>query len=179
MQQHTNQGDILTSYDGQTVEILNTDAEGRLILMDALTYIQKEYKPDVLIDLATLTGACVVALGHHYTAGMALEKGQELLKSLVDSGKKTGDDVWPLPMTKTHQDHMKSEIADLKNISAANVLAGSSTAGAFLSYFVDKELPWVHLDIAGSAWWTKFHDCHPAGATGAGVRILSNYIMNI
>jgi leucyl aminopeptidase len=148
-------GDLVTACNGRTIEILNTDAEGRLILADALAHAVKTIKPDAMIDLATLTGAVVVALGHELTGAMGNDEA--LIEELVASGKTTGEGVWPLPTLPHHKQDMKGTVGDLRNISSPGTGAGSSTGGAFLSYFVD-DTPWVHLDIAGSAWGATDRD---------------------
>ncbi|MFK7851794.1 MAG: leucyl aminopeptidase [Akkermansiaceae bacterium] len=167
-------GDIVTASNGLTIEVLNTDAEGRLILADALAYADKTIKPDAMIDLATLTGAVVVALGHELTGVMG--NNEALIQALVASGKKTSEAVWHLPMTDFHKKDMKGAVGDLKNIGGGGTGAGSSTAGAFLSHFVG-ETPWAHLDIAGTAWGATDRDYQggPRG-TGVGVRLLLDYI---
>ena len=167
--------DIITSYSKKTVEILNTDAEGRLVLADALHYAT-EKKPECIIDLATLTGAIVAALGYDY-AGLFTEN-EELAQKLMEAGKVSGDEVWRMPLTEKHRDRMKSDIADLKNISASSCGAGSATAAGFLSHFVGKE-KWAHIDIAGAGWYTPGKTYHtPGGFTGYGVKILVEFIKN-
>jgi leucyl aminopeptidase len=163
-------GDILTSYSGKTIEIINTDAEGRLVLADALTYAC-EQGPKEVIDLATLTGACVVALGHYASGAFGDERIVERLKHV---GALTGDRVWPLPLYDEYGDDMKSEVADIKN--SGGRWGGASTAAAFLKFFVKKGVAWAHLDIAGTAWTTKPQPYHPVGATGAGVRVVTEYL---
>jgi leucyl aminopeptidase len=163
-------GDILTSYSGKTIEIINTDAEGRLILADALTYAC-ELKPKEVIDLATLTGACVVALGHYASGAFGDERILERLKRI---GEATGDRAWPLPVYDEFGDDMKSEVADIKN--SGGRWGGASTAAAFLKFFVKKGIAWAHLDIAGTAWTMKTLPYHPVGATGAGVRLVTEYL---
>ncbi|CAN5814574.1 leucyl aminopeptidase [soil metagenome] len=163
-------GDILTSYSGKTIEIINTDAEGRLILADALTYAC-EQDPKEIIDLATLTGACVVALGHHASGAFGDERMVERLKQV---GAATGDRAWPLPLYDEYGDDMKSEVADIKN--SGGRWGGASTAAAFLKFFVKEGVAWAHLDIAGTAWTTKAQPYHPVGATGAGVRLVTEYL---
>jgi leucyl aminopeptidase len=164
-------GDILRSYSGKTIEIINTDAEGRLILADALAYAA-EQDPVEIIDLATLTGACVVALAD--TASGAFGE-DELVSRLVEVGKRTGDRAWPLPVFEEFGDKMKSEVADIKN-SSGDAWGGASNAAAFLKFFVQDEIPWAHLDIAGTAWVNKPKPYHPLGATGAGVRLVTEYL---
>ena len=167
-------GDIVTASNGLTIEVLNTDAEGRLILADALAYADKTIKPDAMIDLATLTGAVVVALGHELTGVMG--NNEALIQALVASGKTTGEAVWPLPIIDFHKEDMKGSVGDLKNISGAGTGAGSSTAGAFLSNFVG-ETPWAHLDIAGTAWGATDRDYQGGSlGTGVGVRLLLDYL---
>jgi len=163
-------GDIIKSYKGVTIEVLNTDAEGRIILADALAYAA-EKKPAAIIDLATLTGACVIALGSQATGLMGSD--DPLQKALEKSGEATGDRVWRLPMYEEYQEQIKSEIADIKNIGGRE--AGTITAACFLSRFVE-DIPWAHLDIAGTAWNMKGTDISARGATGAGVRLLVDYL---
>ncbi len=163
-------GDIITSYKGITIEVQNTDAEGRIILSDALAYTA-EQKPAEIIDFATLTGACVIALGAHATG--LLGTAEKVKKDLKTSGEHTHDRVWELPMHEEYQEQIKSDIADIKNIGGRD--AGTITAACFLSRFVD-DIPWVHLDIAGTAWNMKGTDISPKGATGAGVRLLVDYL---
>ena len=167
-------GDLVTAGNGMTIEVLNTDAEGRLILADALVYAGKKVKPDAIIDLATLTGAMVVALGHEITGAMGND--EDLLDALVESGKATSEAVWPMPIIDLHKEDMKGTVGDLKNIGSPSTGAGSCTAGAFLSYFVG-EIPWVHLDIAGTAWGASARDYQggPVG-TGVGVRLLLDFL---
>ena len=167
-------GDLVTAYNGLTIEVLNTDAEGRLILADALSYAEKKIKPDAMIDLATLTGAMVVALGHEITGAMGSD--DSLIADLVKSGEATGEAVWPMPITDFHKEDMKGQVGDLKNIGSPSTGAGSCTAGAFLSHFVG-DVPWVHLDIAGTAWGATDRD-YQGGAhgTGVGVRLLLDFL---
>ena len=170
-------GDIVRAYNGKTIAIGNTDAEGRLVLCDALSYTEAKYKPDTIIDLATLTGAVVVALGY-YTAAI-VGKDEELLESLKKAGDDSGDRVWPLPFFDEYQDWMDGSISDLNNISmkGKGYEAGCITAGVFLSKFVEKA-KWAHIDIAGSAYWVMAGDYTQKGATGSGVRMLSYWLMN-
>lgn len=169
-------GDIVRAYNGKTIQIGNTDAEGRLILADALAYTEDRYHPSVMIDLATLTGACVVALGY-YTMG-AVSKDEQLLAELKDAGEKSGDRVWPLPFFDEYHDWMDGTISDLNNImvKGKGYEAGAITAGVFLSKFVEKSR-WAHLDIAGSAFWAVEGDYVQKGATGSGVRMLLYWLM--
>jgi leucyl aminopeptidase len=161
-------GDILTSMSGLTIEIQNTDAEGRLVLCDALHYARTTFEPSAMIDLATLTGACVVALGS--TACGLFGNHEGLVDALRRAGDAADERAWPMPLFDEHRDLMKSPVADLKNVSGSRD-AGASTAAAFLSRFVG-EVPWAHLDIAGTAYTSKTGPCQPYGATGFGVRLL-------
>jgi len=161
-------GDIVTSASGKTIEVLNTDAEGRVVLADAIHYAKTEYDPCAIVDLATLTGACVVALGRWATGLFA--NNQRLSDRLRRAGDVTSELAWPLPLMEGHKKAVKSPVADLKNTGAGRE-AGSSTAAAFLAAFVG-DTPWAHLDIAGTAWTTHTTPYQPRGATGVGVRIL-------
>jgi len=161
-------GDIVTSMSGQTIEILNTDAEGRLILCDALTY-SKRFKPEVVIDVATLTGACVIALGKH-PSGL-LGNDQSLVDSLLAAGEQSGDRAWQLPLWEEYQEQLKSNFADMANIGGRE--AGTITAACFLSRFT-KEYKWAHLDIAGTAWTGG----EKKGATGRPVGLLMQYLID-
>jgi len=165
-------GDILKSYSGKTIEILSTDAEGRLLLADALAYASK-FKPEAVIDLATLTGACVIALGDD-VIGM-LGTGEKLKKEINRAAQDTGELVWELPLWEQYHELIKSDIADYKN--AGNRAAGTITAAAFLSKFVG-DYPWAHLDIAGPAWADKDKPYIPKGASGIGVRLLVEFLRN-
>jgi leucyl aminopeptidase len=164
-------GDVLTSLSGQTIEITNTDAEGRLILCDALHYARTKFKPATMIDLATLTGACVVALGHEASGLMGNDR--RLIDRLKQAGERCGERVWELPLWDGYGEAMKSDIADLKNAGGRD--GGSITAGWFLKQFVGTTR-WAHLDIAGTAWSDKNRPCSPKGATGVGVRLLIEYL---
>jgi len=163
-------GDIVTSMSGQTIEILNTDAEGRLVLCDALTYVQR-FKPSVIIDVATLTGACIVALGN-YASGLFSNHGP-LSHDLQNAGKTIGDAVWPLPLWDEYQEKLNSNFADMANVGGRE--AGAVTAACFLNRFVQKHDHWAHLDIAGTAWLTG----EKKGATGRPVPLLSQYLLDI
>jgi leucyl aminopeptidase len=167
-------GDVLTSMSGQTIEIQNTDAEGRLVLCDAIHYAKTHYKPDAIIDLATLTGACVVALGS-WTSGL-FSNHEALRDTIRSAGDAVGERAWPMPMADEHREEMRSQIADLKNVSGSRD-AGASTAAAFLSSFVG-ETPWAHLDIAGTAYTSKPGPCQPFGATGVGVRLVTEVLQS-
>ena len=161
-------GDIVTSMSGQTIEVLNTDAEGRLILCDALTYSAK-FKPDTVIDIATLTGACVIALGSH-AAGL-LSNDDELAANLLAAGKTAGDRAWHMPLWEDYQPQLKSNFADMANIGGRE--AGTITAACFLSRFTEK-YRWAHLDIAGVAW----KGGHAKGATGRPVSLLTQFLLD-
>ncbi|MBK7769907.1 MAG: leucyl aminopeptidase [bacterium] len=161
--------DIVTMASGKTVEILNTDAEGRLILADALWYAARG-KPDHIIDAATLTGACVVALGNHFAGLMG--NSAELMDTLSQAGGETFERVWQLPVVDEHREEMAGTLSDLKNIGDGRD-AGALTAAAFLSHFVDDETPWAHLDIAGVAWTARATATCPRGATGFGARLIA------
>lgn len=169
-------GDIVKAYNGKTVEIRNTDAEGRLILADALAYTEAKYKPSSMIDLATLTGACVIALGYYASGIMGKDEG--LIKNLVEAGEKSGDRVWELPFYEDYQDAMDGTISDLRNTSGKGkgYEGGAINGGVFLSKFVVKA-KWAHIDIAGPAFVIEESDYLQKGGTGAGVRLLSYYFM--
>jgi leucyl aminopeptidase len=165
--------DIIKSLSGQTIEVLNTDAEGRLVLADALWYTQDRFKPQVMIDLATLTGAIVVALGHEH-AGL-FSNQDELADRLFHAGKQTGERIWRFPMDEVYAKDIKSDLADVKNVGS-NRGAGSITAAQFLEKFVNK-VPWAHLDIAGVAWEIqKSKPLTGRWATGFGVRLLNQFL---
>ena len=168
------QDDIITFMNGKTAEVVNTDAEGRLILADALCYAEKFYNPDVIIDVATLTGACLYSLGHSFTALMT--EDEKLSGMLQDSGQLTGDRVWRLPLDEDFKGAIKSEVADISNCGSRKYLASTVTAGWFLSNFVDNAA-WVHLDIAGTAEGVPDVSYLGKGATGAGVRLLVDFVM--
>jgi leucyl aminopeptidase len=165
-------GDIICSYAGKTIEIGNTDAEGRLILIDAMAWAIKQYKPDTLIDLATLTGACVVALGEKIAGVFSTDP--ELAASIVASGEKTHERCWHLPLPEDYKELLKNDFADLNNVSSGR-WGGAITAALFLSEFVG-DTPWAHIDIAGPAWSKKASDYCGAGGTGFGVRLLCDWI---
>jgi leucyl aminopeptidase len=163
-------GDILTSLSGQTIEVLNTDAEGRLILADALTYARR-FQPRLVVDVATLTGACIIALGHHASA--VLGSDPALVRALREAGELTGERLWELPLWMEYDQQIKSDVADVKNTGGRP--AGTITAAAFLQRFA-KGLKWAHLDIAGTAWIEQARPCHPKGASGVGVRLLVEFL---
>ena len=161
-------GDVVTSMSGQTIEILNTDAEGRLILCDALTYAER-FKPRAVIDIATLTGACVIALGHVRTGMYASDDG--LAQALLQAGENAMDPCWRMPLDDEYADGLKSNFADVANV--ADRAAGSVTAAKFLQRFAGK-FPWAHLDIAGTAWKSGA----AKGATGRPVGLLLSYLLD-
>ncbi|MDH7515639.1 MAG: leucyl aminopeptidase [Bacteroidota bacterium] len=162
-------GDIIRFANGKTVEVVNTDAEGRLILADALLYAQR-YKPEALIDIATLTGACAVALGSHATG--LLGTGEGLKSALIAAGVKTAERVWELPLFEEYESQLKSTVADMKNVGGK--WAGAITAAAFLKVFAG-DIPWAHLDIAGTAILEEATDYAPKGGSGVGVRLLTEF----
>ncbi|MGK0290268.1 MAG: leucyl aminopeptidase [bacterium] len=167
-------GDIITAYNGKTVEVLNTDAEGRLILADSIAYGVDKYEPNVIVDVATLTGACMIALGSYHTGLMS--NNDDLVKQLTVSGERTGDHVWRLPATESYEKQIKGSYGDIKNTGGRE--AGAITAGLFLKHFT-KNLPWAHLDIAGTAWNVSGVNYYPKkGATGVGARLLADFVMN-
>jgi leucyl aminopeptidase len=164
--------DVVTSMSGQTIEVLNTDAEGRLVLADALTYTQRTFKPKFVIDLATLTGAIMIALGQE-NAGL-FSNNDQLANRIVEAGREVGEAVWRLPLGEAYDKILKSKIADMKNIGGP--YGGSITAAQFLQRFIDKT-PWAHLDIAGVAWQDGEHKPHaPSWGVGWGVRILDRLV---
>jgi len=165
-------GDVVTSMSGQTIEVINTDAEGRLVLADAMTWAQRQYKPEVMVDLATLTGAMVISLGHEY-AGM-FANDDALAGKLEAAGKASGDKLWRMPMNDEYNKIMDSQIADMKN--SASREGGSITAACFLGRFVEEGVKWAHLDIAGMAWSDKAGSLYDKGATGYGVALLDRYL---
>ncbi|MGH7072727.1 MAG: leucyl aminopeptidase [Stellaceae bacterium] len=164
-------GDIVTSMSGQTIEVLNTDAEGRLVLADALWYCQDRFKPRFMVDLATLTGAIIVALGHEY-AGM-YASDDRLAAELTMAGEAVGEKLWRMPLHDNYDRMMDSDAADVKNIGGRE--AGSITAAQFLKRFTN-DLPWAHLDIAGTTWSRKDAATVPKGATSFGVRLLDRFV---
>jgi leucyl aminopeptidase len=169
-------GDIIKMYNRKTVEVLNTDAEGRIILADALAFAVKIFQPKAIIDMATLTGAAIIALGTNVAVMMGNDK--ELVTKIIEYSNQTGEKIWELPLYDEYKEQLKSSNADMKNIGGRS--AGAITAGAFLSNFVD-ETPWVHLDIAGTAWnqeGTQEKTYNPKGATGFGIRTIVKYIRN-
>lgn len=168
-------GDILTAYNGKTIEVLNTDAEGRLILADALAYVSKHYKPQYMLDFATLTGAVIIALGHIAAGVMGTD--DKLIKMVKKSSQKTGEKVWEFPLWDEYCEQIKSKIADIKNVGAARE-AGTIAAGAFLKEFVGESIPWVHFDIAGVAYNQKETSLnYQKGASGYIIRLVLDMIV--
>jgi leucyl aminopeptidase len=165
-------GDVVTSMSGQTIEVINTDAEGRLVLADALWYAQETFQPKVVIDLATLTGAIVIALGSDH-AGL-FSNDDALSTALTEAGTEVGEALWRLPMGDAYDELIKSDIADMKNTGGRE--AGSISAAQFLKRFVKPDVAWAHLDIAGVAWMKKAIPTAPKGASGFGVRLLERLI---
>ena len=166
-------GDIVKSYSGKTIEILNTDAEGRLVLADALTFTEKKYKPKFIIDLATLTGAIIVSLGSEY-AGL-FSNNDKLSNELINAGEKVNEKLWRMPLHKNYDKLINSKNADMQNINYVGG-AGSTTAAQFLQRFILKKTPWAHLDIAGMAFSKYGGALNSSGATGYGVRLLNQLI---
>lgn len=161
-------GDVVKSLSGQTIEILNTDAEGRLILCDALTYAQQTYQPKKVIDMATLTGACIIALGHEMSA--VLGNNQPLVDNLLAAGQKTYDRFWQMPLSDEYDEQLQSNFADMANIGGRP--AGTITAAQFLARYT-KDVEWAHLDIAGTAWVSGKNK----GATGRPVPAVVDFLM--
>jgi leucyl aminopeptidase len=168
-------GDVVKTMNGQTVEVINTDAEGRLVLSDALCWVQQEYKPKAIVDLATLTGAMIIALGHEH-AGL-FSNDDALADALLAAGRASGDKLWRLPIGPAYDKLIDSQIADIKNVGPR--AAGSITAAQFLQRFVENGTPWAHLDIAGMAWADKAGATWDKGATGFGVRVLDRYVRDV
>lgn len=168
-------GDVVTSMSGQTIEVLNTDAEGRLVLADALWYTQERFKPSFVINLATLTGAIVVALGKS-RAGL-FSNNDKLADQLFSAGKKSGEEVWRLPLAEVYDRQIDSDIADMQNLGKDRE-AGSITAAQFLQRFIKEGTPWAHLDIAGVAWADRDLDTIPKGASAYGIRLLNQLVLD-
>ena len=166
-------GDIVKSYSGKTIEVLNTDAEGRLVLADALTYTEKKFKPKLIVDLATLTGAIIVSLGSEY-AGL-FSNNDKLSNQLIDAGNKVDEKLWRMPLHKNFDKLMNSKNADMQNINYVGG-AGSTTAAQFLQRFILNKTPWAHLDIAGMAFSKYGGALNSGGATGYGVRLLNKFV---
>ena len=165
-------GDVVTSMSGQTIEVINTDAEGRLVLCDALTWVQRHFKPAAIIDLATLTGAIIAALAHEYAGLFAND--DPLAEKLLAAGTASGDKLWRFPMGAPYDKMLDSPIADMKNVGSR--YGGSITAAQFIQRYIDKGTPWAHLDIAGTVWADKPGATWDKGATGYGVRLLDRFV---
>ncbi|RME64457.1 MAG: leucyl aminopeptidase, partial [Alphaproteobacteria bacterium] len=165
-------GDVVTTLSGQTVEVINTDAEGRLVLADALTYAQRTFAPRLIVDLATLTGAIIVALGHEHAGLFAND--ETLAAQLLAAGAATGDRLWRMPLGAAYDKLIDTPTADMKNVGGRD--AGAITAAQFLARFIEKDLPWAHLDIAGTVWAEKDSALWEKGATGHGVRLLDRFV---
>lgn len=171
----TKPGDVVTAYSGKTIEIIDTDAEGRVILADGLGYLLRHFRPDVLIDLATLTGSVIAALGYH-AAGL-FTQNDELATQLAEAGSRTGERLWRMPLWDDYKEDIKSDVADVKNFSGKPV-AGSISAAKFLEFFTEGHPAWAHLDIAGMAFAdTEFGS--QKNATGFGIRLLIDYLRNV
>jgi leucyl aminopeptidase len=168
-------GDVVTTLSGQTVEVINTDAEGRLVLSDALAYVQHTYKPGTIVDLATLTGAIIISLGHEY-AGL-FSNNDELAGKLVTAGGESGDKLWRMPLAESFDRLIDSPIADMKNVGPRE--GGSITAAQFLQRFIENGVKWAHIDMAGKAWADKPGATYEKGATGFGVRLLDQYVADV
>jgi leucyl aminopeptidase len=168
-------GDVVTSMSGQTVEVINTDAEGRLVLADAITYVQRNFKPSTIIDLATLTGAILISLGHEW-AGL-FSNNEELAGKLQQAGDESGDKLWRMPLAESFDRLIDSPIADMKNVGPRE--GGSITAAQFIQRFVESGVNWAHVDMAGKAWADKAGPTHDKGATGFGVRLLDQYVADV
>ena len=166
-------GDVIRAMNGKTIEVLNTDAEGRVTLADAISYIVKQ-KPDEIIDLATLTGACVVALGD--TSNGVMTNNQKLADKIIKAGNEAGERMWQLPLYDEDRDKIKSDIADMINTGSKGK-SGAQNGAVFIEKFVS-DIPWVHIDIAGPSWIDKENEYGPKGPTGVGVKTLINYLMN-
>ncbi len=167
-------GDVVTSMSGQTIEVINTDAEGRLVLCDALHWVQQEYEPARIVDFATLTGAMIISLGHEH-AGV-FSNDDDLADGLLDAAKESGDKLWRLPLAPAYDKLIDSPIADMKNVGPRG--AGSITAAQFLQRFIADGTPWAHCDIAGMAWADKPGRTWGKGATGYGVRLIDSFVAN-
>jgi len=165
-------GDVVTTMSGQTVEVINTDAEGRLVLADALTYVQRNYKPTTVVDLATLTGAILISLGHEF--GGLFTPDDELAAKLLKAGQESGDKLWRMPLAEPFDRMIDSQIADVKNVGPRE--GGSITAAQFIKRFVENGTKWAHLDIAGMVWADKAGTTYDKGATGFGVRLIDQFV---
>ncbi len=169
-------GDIVKSLSGKTIEVLNTDAEGRLVLCDALTYIQRTDKPKMIVDLATLTGAIMVALGYEYAG--AFVNDDKLWSQLSNASTASGEKLWRMPLDEAYREEMKSKVADLQNLGNLGRYGGACSAAGFLEHFIEGKTPWAHLDIAGTAWWKSDKPTVPKGGSGFGVRLLYKLVMD-
>ncbi len=169
-------GDIITSLSGKTIEVLNTDAEGRLVLADALTYVQSIYKPRMIVDLATLTGAIMVALGFEYAGTFVND--DTLWKQLERASEDTGEKLWRMPLDAAYRDEMKGSVSDLKNLGNQGRYGGACSAAGFLEHFIENDTPWAHIDIAGTAWWKTDKPTVPRGGSGFGVRLLYRLVVD-
>jgi leucyl aminopeptidase len=165
-------GDVVTSMSGQTIEVINTDAEGRLVLCDAMTWAQRRYKPQVLVNLATLTGAMIISLGFEHAGIFSNDDG--LADQLINAGKASGDPLWRFPLSPAYDKLIDSPIADMKNVGPRE--GGSITAAQFLQRFIEDGVKWAHLDIAGMVWASKPGATWDKGATGYGVRLLDRFV---
>jgi leucyl aminopeptidase len=168
-------GDVVTTMSGQTVEVINTDAEGRLVLSDAVCYVQRNFKPKTVIDLATLTGAIIVSLGHEW-AGL-FSNNDELAGNLLKAADESGDKLWRMPLAEPFDRLIDSPIADMKNVGPRE--GGSITAAQFIQRFIESGVKWAHIDMAGKAWADKAGATYEKGATGFGVRLLDQYVADV
>ncbi|WP_398288892.1 leucyl aminopeptidase [Sphingomonas nostoxanthinifaciens] len=168
-------GDVVTSMSGQTIEVINTDAEGRLVLCDAITWVQRKYQPKTIVDLATLTGAMIISLGHEH--GGIFSNDDTLAEGLLAAGRGVGEKLWRMPLGDAYDKMIDSPIADMKNIGGRE--AGSITAAQFIQRFVDEGVKWAHLDIAGMVWAAKPGTMWEKGATGYGVRLLDRFVADV
>ncbi len=168
-------GDVVTTLSGQTVEVINTDAEGRLVLSDAVAYVQRTYKPSTIIDLATLTGAIIVSLGHEW-AGL-FSNNEELAAELLKAAAESGDKLWRMPLGEPFDRLLDSPIADMKNVGPRE--GGSITAAQFIQRFIESGVKWAHIDMAGKAWADKPSATYEKGATGFGVRLLDQFVADV
>jgi leucyl aminopeptidase len=168
-------GDVVTTMSGQTVEVINTDAEGRLVRADAVTYVQRNFMPSVIIDLATLTGAILISLGHEW-AGL-FSNNDELAGKLQAVGEDSGDKLWRMPLAEPFDRLIDSPIADMKNVGPRE--GGSITAAQFIQRFIENGVKWAHIDMAGKAWADKPSATYDKGATGFGVRLLDEYVSEV
>jgi leucyl aminopeptidase len=168
-------GDVVTTMSGQTVEVINTDAEGRLVLADAVAYVQRNYKPKTVIDLATLTGAILISLGHEW-AGL-FSNNEDLASDLLKAASESGDKLWRMPLGEPFDRLIYSPIADMKNVGPRE--GGSITAAQFIQRFIENGVRWAHIDMAGKAWSDKPNSTYEKGATGFGVRLLDQYVADV